>query len=78
MPNMDKVVGKITEKVKNTDNIQEKFENDPVKTVEDVIGMKLPESVNAELLTGFMAKIQEQGISSAMGEINSLLDKNKK
>lgn len=42
---LKKQVEEIVDKVKNDDNIAEKFKNDPEKTIEDIAGVDVPDGM---------------------------------
>ena len=60
---IDEIVGK----VKNDKDIGERFQKDPTKTVEGLIGVDLPnDQVNA-VVEGVKAKINLDGIAGKLG-----------
>lgn len=61
-------VKKITEDPKQLAN----FKNDPVKTVEGVIGVDLPDDVCNQVITAVKAKIATNKASEALGGLGKL------
>jgi len=58
---MDKIKEKIEEivnKVKNDPNFSEKFKKEPIKAVEEVIGVDLPDDKINDVITAVKAKIK--------------------
>ncbi len=61
-------IKKITEDPKQLAN----FKNDPVKTVEGVIGVDLPDDVINQVVAGVKAKTAASKASDAIGNIKKL------
>ncbi len=60
-------VDEVVNKVKSDDKFAEKFKNEPVKAVEDVIGVDLPDDVVNNVIDGVKAKINLGGIADKLG-----------
>ena len=57
---MDKIKEKIEEivaKLKGDDKLMEKFKSDPIKTIEGVIGIDLPDDMIKKVVDGVKAKL---------------------
>lgn len=50
-------INEIIEKIKNDKDIAEKFKNDPISTVEELIGIDLPNDQIEKIVEGIKAKI---------------------
>ena len=64
------IKGKIEElvsKIKKDDKLMEKFKKDPIKTVEDLIGIDLPNDQIEKLVDGIKAKISLDSIGDKLG-----------
>ncbi|MHA6261379.1 hypothetical protein ACXYMX_16065 [Sporosarcina sp. CAU 1771] len=64
-------IEEIIEKVKSDESFKAKFSEDPVKAVEDVIGVQLPEDQINSLIDGVKAKV-------SLDKASGFLDKAKK
>ena len=60
-------VDEVVNKVKSDDKCAEKFKNEPVKAVEDVIGIDLPDDVVKNVVDGVKAKINVGGVMDKIG-----------
>lgn len=60
-------VDEVVNKVKSDDKFAEKFKSEPVKAVEDVIGVDLPDDVVNNVIDGVKAKINLGGIADKIG-----------
>ena len=67
--NMD-IKAKITElvdKIKNDKSIAEKFQKDPIATVEGLLGIDLPDDQIKQIVDGVKAKVSLDNIGGAIG-----------
>jgi hypothetical protein len=62
-------INKIVDKVKNEPEIAELFKKDPIKAVEKIIGVDLPDDVINKIVEGVKAKID---LDKAAGALNKL------
>ena len=60
-------IEEIVDKVKGDKDIGEKFQKDPTKTVEGLIGVDLPEDQINAVVEGVKAKVKLDGIASKLG-----------
>lgn len=60
-------IEEIVDKVKNDKDIGEKFQKDPTKTVEGLIGVDLPEDQINAVVEGVKGKVKLDGITSKLG-----------
>ena len=74
MKNMDikAEITKIVEKIKNNDDLLEKFKKDPIKAVEGIIGVDLPDDIIEKVVDGVKAKISLDKAGDILGGIKKL------
>ncbi len=60
-------IEELTDKVKNDKEIGEKFKSDPVKTVEGLIGVDLPDDQIEKIVDGVKAKVSLDKVTGALG-----------
>ena len=60
-------IEELTDKIKNDKTISENFKNDPVKTVEGLIGVDLPDDQLKKVVDGIKAKVSIDKIGGALG-----------
>lgn len=75
---MDMIKEKINEvvkKVKSDKKFSEKFKKDPVKAVEGVLGVDLPDDVINKIIEGVKAKLTVDTANDAINKIKGLFDK---
>ena len=60
-------VEEVVNKVKSDDKFAEKFKSEPIKAVEDVIGVDLPDDVVKNVVDGVKAKINLGGVMDKIG-----------
>ena len=65
-------ITKIVEKIKDDDKLLEKFKKDPVKAVEGIIGVDLPDDIIEKLVDGVKAKISLDKAGDILGGIKKL------
>lgn len=65
-------IEEIVEKVKADEKLLDKFKKDPIKTVEDIIGIDLPDDVMEKVVDGVKAKISVDKLSGALGSLKKL------
>lgn len=58
MDNIKDKIEEIVEKIKNDEDFKEKFKQEPIKALEDVIGIDLPDEKINEIITAVKAKIK--------------------
>ena len=62
----------IIEEIKNNPNIKEEFEKEPVKVIEKLIGVDLPDDVVEKIIDGVKAKITVDNVSKIAGALKGL------
>ena len=50
-------INKIVDKIKNDDELLAKFKKDPIKAVEGILGVDLPDDIIEKVVEGVKAKI---------------------
>lgn len=68
-------IEEIVEKVKNDKNIAEKFKKDPIKTVEELAGIDLPNDQIEKVVEAVKAKVSLDDIGDKLGGIAKLFGK---
>ena len=77
-PNMDikadikEMINKLVDKVKNDPEIAKLFKEDPIKAVEKVLGVDLPDDKVEKIVDGVKAKINIDSAASVLGKIKKL------
>lgn len=65
-------INKLVEKVKNEPETMALFKKEPIKAVEKVIGVDLPDDVIEKIVDGVKAKIKIDGAADVIGKIKKL------
>ena len=65
----------IIEKIKNDKNIAAKWQKDPISTVEELVGIDLPNDQVQALVDFIKAKIDMDKIGNALGGLKGLFGK---
>ena len=68
-------IEEIVEKVKNDKDIAEKFKKDPIKTVEELAGIDLPNDQIEKVVEAVKAKVSLDDIGDKLGGIAKLFGK---
>lgn len=63
MDNIKEKIDEIVEKVKNDKDFKEKFKKEPIKALEEVLGVDLPDEKINEIITAVKAKIKLDDIN---------------
>ena len=58
-------INNLMEEISKNPNIKEHFEKEPVKVIENVIGIDLPDDVIMKIIDGVKAKLTIDGVSKA-------------
>ena len=75
---MEDLKAKIEEavnKIKADPNIATKFQENPVKTIEDIVGIDLPDDQINEIINGIKAKLTLDQGSDLLGKITGMFSK---
>ena len=65
-------IDKIIEEVSKNPNIKEQFEKEPVKVIEKIIGIDLPDDMVMKIIDGVKAKLTVDGVSKAADALKGL------
>ena len=56
-------INKVVEEISKNPNIKEQFEKEPVKLIEKLIGVDLPDEIVTKIIDGVKAKLTLDGVS---------------
>lgn len=65
-------INKIVEEVTKNPNMKEQFEKEPVKAIEKIIGIDLPDDVVMKVIDGVKAKLAVDNVSKAADAIKGM------
>lgn len=65
-------INKIVEEVTKNPNMKEQFEKEPVKAVEKIIGVDLPDDAVMKIIDGVKAKLKIDGVSKAADTLKGM------
>ena len=65
--NIKEKIEELVEKIKNDKDLLKKFQSEPVKTIEELVGMDLPDDQIEKLAEGVKAKISLDKLGGALG-----------
>lgn len=68
-------VTKAVDKITKDKKLQEQFQKEPVKALESVLGVDLPDSVVEQVVQGVKAKLATDKVSGAMDSLKGLIKK---
>lgn len=68
-------IEELVEKIKSNDDLMDKFKKEPIKTIEELIGIDLPDEKLEALVEGIKAKISMDKIGDALGGLKGLFGK---
>ena len=70
-----KMITDLVEKITKDEKLMKKFQKDAVATVEELIGMDLPNDQIEKLVDGIRAKIKLDDLGDALGALGGLFGK---
>ena len=70
-------IEELVEKIKSDDELMEKFRKEPVKVIESLIGIDLPDDQMEQVINGIKAKIKLDDIGDMLGGLGGLFGKKK-
>ena len=70
-----KMITDLVEKITKDEKLMKKFQKDAVATVEELIGMDLPNDQIEKLVDGIKAKIKLDDLGDALGALGGLFGK---
>ena len=65
-------INKIVDRIKNDDELLEKFKKDPIKAVESILGVDLPNDIIEKVVDGVKAKISLDKAGDILGGLKKL------
>ena len=65
-------ITKVVDKVTKDKNLMEQFKKEPVKAVESVLGVDLPDDVVKQVVNGVKAKVSADKIAGGIDSIKKL------
>lgn len=68
-------VTKAVEKITKDKNLQEQFKTDPVKALESILGVDLPDEIVEQVIKGVKAKLTTDKVSDAVDSLKGLFNK---
>ncbi|MDE5892868.1 MAG: hypothetical protein K2H45_08105 [Acetatifactor sp.] len=68
-------VKKAVDSISKDKKLQEQFQKEPVKALESVLGVDLPDDVVNQVVQGVKAKLTMDNVSDAVGAIKGLFNK---
>lgn len=68
-------IDEVVAKVKADENFAQKFKTEPIKAVEDVLGVDLPDDIIQKIIDGVKAKINLGGVAEKLGGLGNLFNK---
>ncbi|MCM1120815.1 MAG: hypothetical protein NC543_15825 [bacterium] len=68
-------IKKAVDSISKDKKLQEQFQKDPVKALESVLGVDLPDDVIKQVIQGVKAKLTADNVSGAVDAIKGLFNK---
>ena len=65
-------ITELVEKIKTDKELQAQFTKDPVKAVETLLGVDLPDDTVEKIVTGIKAKLTADKLSGGLGALKKL------
>lgn len=65
-------INEVVEKVTSDKALKEKFEKDPIKAIEEVLGVDLPDDAVEKIVDGVKAKVAVDSISDVASKFKKL------
>lgn len=65
-------ISKMVEKITKDETLREQFQKEPVKAVEKVLGVDLPDELVEKIITGVKGKITVDKLSDAAGFLKKM------
>lgn len=72
MDEIKDLIGKLADKVRSDDEIKELFKKEPVKAVEKILGVDLPDDVVKKIIDGVKASITIEDAKDLLGSLKKL------
>ncbi len=65
-------IEEVVEKITKDDEIKDLFKKDPVKAVEKVLGVDIPDDITEKIVDGVKGKMAIDSVSDALGSLKKL------
>lgn len=65
-------ISKVIEEISQNPNIKEQFDKEPVKVIEKIIGMDLPDDIVMKIIDGVKAKLTMDGASKVVDTLKGM------
>ena len=75
MEEIKELIEKAIDKLKDDDNLMESFKKDPIKVVEKLLNVDLPDDKLEAIVDGIKAKLQIDDIADVLGKLGGLFGK---
>ncbi len=68
-------IKKAVDSISKDKKLQEQFQKDPVKALESVLGVDLPDDVINQVIQGVKAKLTADNVSDAVDAVKGIINK---
>ncbi|MBQ8401560.1 MAG: hypothetical protein IJX14_06480 [Clostridia bacterium] len=75
MDEIKELIEKAIDKLKEDDDLMENFRKDPIKVVEKLLNVDLPDDKIEAIVNGIKAKLQIDDIGDVLGKLGGLFGK---
>ena len=75
MDDIKKKINEIVKKISKDETIASSFKKDPVKTVENLLGVDLPDETINKIIDGVKDKLTAEAAKSIIGKVGDMLKK---
>lgn len=65
-------ISKVIEEISQNPNIKEQFDKEPVKVIEKIIGIDLPDDIVMKIIDGVKAKLTMDGASKVVDTLKGI------
>lgn len=72
MDNIKEKIEEIVGKLKNSEELAKQFKEEPVKAVEKILGVDLPDELIEKIVEGVKAKMTADDVKDVLGAIKKL------
>ena len=66
------IISELVEKISKDDDLQEQFKKDPVKAIEKLLNVDLPDDLIEKVVDGVKAKLTVDKVGDALGALKKL------
>ena len=73
--NVKEKIEELVGKIKNDASLQEQFKKDPVKAVESLLGVDLPDDTVKQIADGIKLKLAGDNVQGAVDKVKNLFGK---